>query len=44
MAGFSSFYVCTPKAWATRNLDRSKYVDITLLSDGSLRIAPEVEE
>ncbi len=39
-AGARSFFACLPKAWAESNLIESRYVDITMLADGSLRIAP----
>ncbi len=42
MSGSTSFYACMPKAWAQNNLENTKYVEITMLSDGSLRIVPEV--
>ena len=40
MAGFTTEYVCLPKPWARSNLDDSREVEITLLPDGSLRVAP----
>ena len=40
MAGFTTDYVCLPKPWAKSNLNKSREVEITLLSDGSLRVAP----
>ena len=39
-AGFASTYVCVPKAWAKHNLQNSTYVQVSMLSDGSLRLVP----
>jgi hypothetical protein len=38
--GFVSTYVCIPKEWAKQNLGDSTYVQISMLSDGSLRLVP----